>query len=273
MTTAPSADSESGRVRLLLAGSPPDLLAVIALAALVFAVPPWVRRRLLVAAVARRHGVRPRVARLRARLGAVPRTTNRNALAPGESASAYSPGTIERFWTILRLQPRPAADPRGRPRPAWDPLRDGHRRRQRHRPGGRALVVGILRRAALSPSDRYSPPRSLGYGARTWTGWQPARRPTPSSAPSRRHRPAGRRGSLAFGLTGPTQGESYTSVSLVTETSDGDYVASGYPDELHHRRGPQPHARSREPLRGARRLHRRRRTPASRPETVPAAWR
>ena len=38
MTTAPSADSESGRVRSLLAGSPLDLLAVIALAALVFAV-------------------------------------------------------------------------------------------------------------------------------------------------------------------------------------------------------------------------------------------
>lgn len=36
-------------------------------------------------------------------------------------------------------------------------------------------------------------------------------------------------GRIGFALTGPTESQSYTSVSLVTEIAGGDYVASGYP--------------------------------------------
>lgn len=38
--------------------------------------------------------------------------------------------------------------------------------------------------------------------------------------------------SFGYALTVPNSGEEYTSLSLVTRQSDGEYVASGYPESL-----------------------------------------
>ena len=228
MTTAPSADSESGRVRSLLAGSPLDLLAVIALAALVFAVLlgcdvgySWPRSLVGMVFVL----VLPGYALVSALFPGRPTGTRSHPV----SASAYSPGTIERFGLSfgfsLALLPILAVA-HGL---LGIPFETATVAASVTVLVVALSVVGILRRAALSPSDRYSPPSLLGYGARTrdWLAAGTATDTVLSAVLAVTVLLAV--GSLAFGLTGPTQGESYTSVSLVTETSDGDYVASGYP--------------------------------------------
>jgi len=228
VTTAPSTDSEPGRIRSLLGGFPLDLLAVIVLAALVFAVLlgadagySWPRALVGVVFVL----VLPGYALVSALFPARPTGTRSQPVR----APAYSPGTVERFGLSfgfsLALLPILAVGHGlvGIPFETATVVTSVA-----------ALVVvlsvvGILRRFALSPSERYSPPSLLGFGARArdWLGAGTATDTVLSAVLAVAVLLAV--GSLAFGLTGPTQGESYTSVSLVTETDDGDYVASGYP--------------------------------------------
>ncbi|SFS10751.1 Uncharacterized membrane protein [Halomicrobium zhouii] len=231
MTTASSTDSEPGRIRSLLAGFPLDLLAVVVLTALVFAVLlgsdagySWPRALVGMVFVL----VLPGYALVAALFPGRPTGTRSHPV----SASAYSPGTIERFGLSfgfsLALLPILAVihGLLGIPFETATVVTSVT-----------VLVValsivGIVRRFALSPNERYSPPSLLGFGARTrdWLAAGTATDTVLSAVLVVAVLLAV--GSLAFGLTGPTQGESYTSVSLVTESSDGDYVASGYPTNL-----------------------------------------
>ena len=228
MTTAPSTDSESGRVRSLLNGFPVDLLAVI------------VGTALLVASLL---GSDAGYSWPRALVGfafvlVLPGYALVSALFPGRPSgvrtrpmqtTAYSPGTAERlglsFAFSLALLPILAVvhGLLGIPFETNTVV-----------VSVATLVialstVGILRRFARSPTDRYSPPSVFGYGARTrdWLAAGTATDTVLSAVLAVAVLLAV--GTLAFGLTGPIQGESYTGVSLVTESGDGEYVASGFP--------------------------------------------
>lgn len=231
MTTAPSTDSESGRVRTLLAGFPVDLLAVIAGTAV------------LVAVLA---GADAGYSWPRALAGAVfvlviPGYALVSALFPGRptgsradaiGATAYSPGTAERlglsFGFSLALLPILAVV-HGL---LGIPFETTTVAASVAVLAVALSVVGILRRFARSPTDRYRPPSILGSGARArdWLAAGTATDTVLSAVLAVAVLLAV--GSLAVGLTAPTQGESYTSVSLVTQSGDGDYVASGYPTNV-----------------------------------------
>lgn len=228
MTTAPSTDSESGRIRSLLSGVPLDLLTVVVFAALLSVVLleadagySWPQALAGLVFVL----VLPGYALVSAVFPGRP--TGDRSRQPG--AAAYSPGTGERlglsFGFSLALLPilGVAHGLLGVPFEAATVAASVT-----------VLVValslvGILRRFALTPSERYSPPSLVEYGARTrdWLAAGTVTDTVLSAALAVAVLLAV--GSLAFGLTGPTQGESYTSVSLVTETDGGDYVASNYP--------------------------------------------
>ena len=228
MTTAPSTDSERGRIRSFLTGFPVDLLAVIVVTALLFAVLlgsdagySWPRALVGIVFVL----ILPGYALVAALFPGRPS----GSISRSTPATAYSPGTTERlglsFAFSLALLPIIAVAHGlfGIPFETTTVVTSVS-----------ALVValsvvGILRRFALSPTERYSPPSLLGYGARArnWLGAGTAVDTVLSLVLVAAVVLAV--GSLAFGLTGPTQGESFTSVSLVTQTESGDYVASNYP--------------------------------------------
>jgi len=90
-------------------------------------------------------------------------------------------------------------------------------------------AVSVVRRHSLSAAQRYDPPSLVATGGRL-TAWFRAgeTRDTVLSAV------LGVAvvlavGTLAFGLIAPTQGQSYTSISLVTEGDGGEFVAANYP--------------------------------------------
>lgn len=228
MTTAPSTDNEPGRIRSILDGFPVDLLTVIAFTVLLSVVLlrsdagySWPRALVGLVFVL----VIPGYALVSALFPARPT----GSLSRPSRAAAYSPGTAERlglsFAFSLALLPILALvhGLSGIPFETNTVVTSVT-----------ALVValsivGILRRVVLPPTDRYSPPSLFEYGVRT-RDWLAAGRATDTVLSAVLVVAVLLAvGSLAFGLTGPTQGESYTSVALVTETDSGEYVASNYP--------------------------------------------
>jgi uncharacterized membrane protein len=228
VTTAPSTDSEPGRVRSFLNGVPVDLLAVIAGTAVLAAVLvgsdvgySWPRA--LVGAVFVL--VVPGYALVAALFPARPTGSRSGSLR----ARAYSPGTSERlalsFPLSLALLPilAIAHGLLGVPFETTTIVSSVSLL------VGVLAVAGILRRLSLSPTDRYSPPSILAASAR-FRDWLTAGTAVDTALSAVLAIAVLLAvGSLAFGLTGPSQGESYTSVSLVTENADGEYVASAYP--------------------------------------------
>lgn len=231
MTTAPSTDSESGWLRTVLHGFPTDLLAVIVGTALLagvllgsdvgYSLPRALAGLVFVL-------ILPGYALVSALF---PSRPNGSFSRPIQ-ASAYSPGTAERlglsFGVSLALLPILAvlhglfAVPFETTTVATTVT---------------VLVVSlavvaILRRTALPPAERYNPPSVFEWGARTrdWLGAGTVTDTALSAVLAVAVVLAV--SALAFGLTAPTQGESYTSVSLLTENGDGEYVASGYPTNL-----------------------------------------
>lgn len=231
MTTAPSTDSESGRLRAVVDGFPTDLLTISTVAVVLF----WV---LL--------GTETGYSWPRALVGLVfvlvlPGYALVSAIFPGRPTgslsrprddSAYSPGTAERFGLSfafsLALLPLLAVAHGffGVPFETGTVV------------GSVALlvvglsVVGVVRRLLLAPIDRYDPPSPIEQGARVrdWLAAGTAIDSVLSVALAAAVLLAV--GALAFGLTGPTQGEAYTSVSLVTQGDGGEFVASNYPTNL-----------------------------------------
>lgn len=227
MTTAPRTDGVAERIRNATAGWPVDLIVASAVA---------------VAAVALSANSVGGFGWPRAVAGLVlvlvlPGYALVSALFPGRATEsvraaarprAYSPGTAERlvlsFTFSLALLP-PLAVVHGGLGIAFEtaPI---------IRSVAAVIVacsaVGVVRRLALDSDQRYAPPSVVDRAEALWR-WASAGG-TLDTALSLALCVAVALGvgALAVGLAGPTQGEAYTSVSLMTTSGSGEPVASNY---------------------------------------------
>lgn len=231
MTTTPSTEDWSRRVRSLFEGAPGDLLLVGAVTAL---------------AVPFLTGAGTGYSRAHVILGlgfvlVFPGYALVSALFPARAngkryrpvrGTAYSPDTDERivlsFLCSLALLP---------------PLALAHS--LLGRPFERAALLGsvtalvlvltavaAVRRLSLSPADRYSSPSVSAAASRVhnWIGAGGTADTALSLALTVAVLLAV--GNVALGVTGPSADQSYTSVSLVTPGPGGEFVASNYPTNL-----------------------------------------
>lgn len=227
MTTAPSADTESSRLRAIASGFPTDLVGICVVALLFWVVLgaesgySWPRALAGFAFVL----VLPGYALVSALFPNRPVGSRSRRL----DDSTYSPGTAERlglsFGFSLALLPLLAV--------AHGLL--GVPFETNTVVGSVTLLVvglsavGVVRRLAVAPTERYTPPSLVGQGARI-RDWLSAGGIVDSVlSVALAAAVVLAVGALAFGLAGPTQGDAYTSVSLVTEGDGGEFVASNYP--------------------------------------------